>query len=30
MKDLTIEVGVEDRALSAGGGVDCNLRIGGQ
>jgi hypothetical protein len=30
VKGLTIEVGVENTALSAGEGVDCNLRISGQ
>jgi hypothetical protein len=29
VKGLTIEVGVENPALSAGEGVDCNLPIGG-
>ena len=30
MKDLTIEVGVENAGLSAGEGVDCNLLINDQ
>jgi hypothetical protein len=30
MKDLTIEVGVENASLSAGEGVDCNLLINDQ